>query len=240
MKIREISQQEYHIGIINSIKQKHKNLRQDSKSATFALTYGGTFKALMEECGIATEEEAKRIYNTYHELYKVADEYVNTRLDRACKDGYVTCAFGLRLRTPVLKESILNTNKTSARAAKDAKTAGNALGQSWGLLNCRAVCEVMEQVWNSPYKYDILPVAQIHDASYYIVRDNLDAICYLNKILGKAMKWQDASDIAHDKVHLGGELDLFYPDWAHPVTIPNDISKDDLIKLLQLEKKNRG
>lgn len=97
----------------------------------------------------------------------------------------------------------------------------------------------MEQVWNSEYKYDILPVAQIHDASYYIVKDDFKVICYLNRILGKAMRWQQAEAIEHPSVHLGGELDLFYPDWAHPVTIPNDIDENQLLDILQTEKNNR-
>lgn len=239
MEIQEITPQEYRVKVINSIKNSHKDLRQESKGATFALTYGGTYKALMEKCGIATEEDAKRIEKAYHDLYQVSDQWVAEKINQACKDGYITCAFGLRLRTPVLKESILNNNKTPQRAQEDARTAGNALGQSWGLLNCRAVCEVMEQVWNSEYKYDILPVGQIHDASYYIVKDDFKVICFLNKILGKAMRWQDNEVIAHPEVHLGGELDIFYPDWAHPVTIPNDINEQELLELLLTEKSNR-
>ena len=64
--------------------------------------------------------------------------------------------------------------KTLYEATKERKSAGNALGQSWGLLNCRAVNEVMEQVWKSPYRNDILPCGQIHDASYYFVKDDIN------------------------------------------------------------------
>ena len=83
------------------------------------VTYGGTYKALMEKCGIATEEDAKRIEKAYHDLYQVSDQWVAEKVNQACKDGYITCAFGLRLRTPVLKESILNNNKTPQRAQED-------------------------------------------------------------------------------------------------------------------------
>lgn len=38
MKIEEISKQEAEVEIINSIKEKHKSLRQKSKTCTFALT----------------------------------------------------------------------------------------------------------------------------------------------------------------------------------------------------------
>lgn len=37
MKIEEISNQEYKVKVINSIKKKHPDLRQASKPVTFAL-----------------------------------------------------------------------------------------------------------------------------------------------------------------------------------------------------------
>ena len=121
---------------INSIKSKYKHLRQESKGPTFALTYAGTYRTLMSKFGFS-EERAKKIEAKYHELYKVSDEWVKAHLDQASKDGYVTCAFGLRLRTPLLKQVIKGTSKTPYEAEAEGRTAGNALGQSWCLLNNR-------------------------------------------------------------------------------------------------------
>lgn len=236
MKIEEISEQEYNVAVINSISKKYKHLRQESKAPTFALTYQGTWKTLVKNLGFP-EDRAKQIEAKYHELYKESDEWVANKIEQATHDGYVTCAFGLRVRTPVLQASILNTEKTSKAAAEEARTAGNALGQSWGLLNTRAVNAVMEKIWNSPYREDIRPIMQIHDASYYWVKDDLDVILYLNKILTEEMKWQEDPAISHPTVHLGGELDIFYPDWAHPITISNNITKPELIKRIQDEQK---
>ena len=222
--------------MINSIKKKYPALRQASKAPTFALTYAGTAHTLVNNLGME-EEQAKKIEEKYHEMYKVSDEWVAEKIQQATIDGYVTCAFGLRLRTPLLKATVLNTRNTPKEAIKEGRSAGNALGQSWGLLNCRAVNEVMQQVWNSPYKNDIKPIMQIHDASYYLVRENLDVICYLNNILVKAMEWQEDPAIAHDQVKLGGDLDIYYPDWAHPITIPHNITPEDLFTFLK-EKTN--
>ena len=227
----KISIEEFNVHMINSIKKKYPALRQASKTFTFALTYEGNWRTLMEQ-GII-EEQAKHIEKQYHELYKVADKWVAEKVAKATIDGYVTCAFGLRLRTPLLKATVLNTSKTPPEAKSEARSVGNALGQSWGLLNCRAVNEVMQQVWNSPYALKIKPIMQIHDASYYLVKHDLDAICFLNNILVKAMEWQEHPAIAHDKVKLGGDLDIYYPDWAHPITIPHNITPEDLFTFLK-------
>lgn len=231
----EISKEKYVVGVINSIKESHKDLRQASKAVTFACTYAGTWATLHKNLNIPIDE-AKAIEKKYHELYKEADEYVKKHLTDAQKSGYVICAFGLKLRTPLLATSI-NTGKNALQEAKkEARTAGNALGQSWCLLNCRAVNEVMEKVWNSPYRYDILPCMQIHDASYYYIKDSLEVLTWFNKVLIDAMRWQDDPAIYHDTVKLGGDLELFYPDWSHGREIPNDATKDEVIKALEESK----
>ena len=71
------------------------------------------------------------------------------------------------------------------------------------MLTSRAVKAFMEKVRNSPYRTKI-----------------------------RVCKWQDDPAIAHPDVHLGGELSIFYPDWAHELVVPNHCSKEELIKLV--------
>lgn len=196
------------------------------------VTYQGTWRTLVTNLGLP-EEQAKTIEEKYHELYRESDEYVRAKLDRAKIDGYVTCAFGLKVRTPLLKTAITDGKHTLNEAKAEERTAGNALGQSWCLLNCRSANEVMEQVWNSPYKYDILPVGQIHDALYFFIKDDLEVLEWFNKVLIKAMEWQEDPIIAHDQVKLGGDLEIFYPDWAHAVEIPNGATKEEIINTIK-------
>ena len=236
MKVEKISNQDYKVKIINSIKKKYPELRQASKAVTFALTYQGTWRTLVDNLGIP-EEQAKQIEQRYHELYSVSDKWVDERLDKATVDGYITCAFGLRLRTPLLKSCIVSGRNAVHAAQKERRTAGNALGQSWCLLNSRSANEVMEIVWNSPYKTDILPVAQIHDALYFFIKDDLDVLTWFNEVLIKAMEWQDHPAIYHPEVKLGGDLELFIPDWAHGIEIPNYASKEEIVKVLVDENK---
>lgn len=217
---------------INSIQDKYKPLRQDSKAPTFALTYQGTFKTLMVNCGFS-EEKAKSVEARYHELYKVSDDWVAAKLQEASRVGYVTVAFGLRLRTPMLHQVVLGTSKTPAAAEAEGRTAGNALGQSWCLLNSRAGSEFMGKVRQSEHKHSIKPCAQIHDAQYYLVRDDIDAIEYANINVVQACEWQNHPDIWHDEVKLGGEFGIFYPDWSKEVTLPNGASQAEIYEVFE-------
>jgi len=222
---------------INSIKEKYPEVRQDSKAPTFALTYGGMFKTLMKNCGFP-EPLAKSIEANYHELYKVSDEWVAAKLAEAERTGYVTGAFGLRLRTPVMAKTIRGNRATPFEAEAEGRSAGNMLGQSYCLLNSRAANAFMQRVWASKYKLDILPIAQIHDACYFLIRDNLEVIEWVNRELVECMSWQELPEIQHDEVKLGAELDIHYESWAQPITIPNNATPK-VIKQVAIKGKNK-
>lgn len=215
---------------INSIKKKFPDIRQLSKTPTFALTYAGTYITLMKNLGF-DEATAKAIERNYHELYKVSDQWVKAKMDQAAKDGYVDVAFGLRVRTPLLAQVIRGQRSTPYQAEAEARTAGNALGQSYGLLNNRAANAFMQIVWDSEFRYDVLPIALIHDAIYLLVRDDIRVIEFVNKQLIKQMQWQELPEIQHDTVKLGAELDIFWPSWADPITLPNDASTEEIREL---------
>lgn len=220
------------VEIINSIAKRYPELRQQSKPVSFACQYGGTYITLMANCGFS-EEKAKLVESRYNQLYKEANEWVATKLRQASKDGYITAAFGLRVRTPLLKQVVLGNSKTPAQAESEARTAGNALQQSWGLLNTRASIEFMNQVRNSVYALDIRPCAHIHDAQYYMVRNDPTVVTWLNEQLVQAVNWNSHPDIYHDQVGLGGELSIFCPTWKDELTLPNKLSEPDLISLVQ-------
>lgn len=229
---------------INAIETKYPELRSKGKAPTFLMTYLGTAIGLEMNCGFS-KEEAKMLYEAYHKEYAVTDAYNQSRLELAARQGYLTLAFGLRLRCPLLRRTPREGDRNSYRTlAAEKRTVNNADGQSYGMLNDRAVVEHMERVWNSPYRYDILYINPIHDASYYIIKDDIDVIKFHNDSLAKAMLWQDDPRIAHDKVKLGGEMDLCYESWANPITIPNFVDKETIFKLwdegvAKIEKKRK-
>lgn len=227
---------------INSIAEKkspYAHLRQESKSPTFALTYLGTWMTMVKNLGWP-EEKAKKVEANYHKLYAASTAWVKARIDEAAKLGYSLAAFGLRIRTPLLAQTTLGRSTTPKEAEAEARTLGNAIsGQSYGLLNSRAMNAFMEQVWNSPYRYDILPVAQIHDAGYYLIRDDAEIVAFANKGITEAMSWQELPEIQHPQVKLGAQLDLFFPNWANPITLPETATAEEIKEICKqaLEKK---
>lgn len=230
------------VNSINSIKVKYPELRQDSKDPTFALTYQGTPFTLMINCGFS-QQKANTIFERYQGMYKVSIDYVNSKLDEASKTGYVIGAFGLRVRTPLLSQVIRGNSSTPTEAQGEGRTAGNALGQSYGLLNTRASVAFMAKVRKHPeYRYLIRPCAHIHDAQYYMIYDNLELIKWVNDNLIEEANWQDDPAIYHDIVKLGGELSVFYPSWNDEMIIKNNVSESEIEQtiskhLTKLEKQ---
>lgn len=222
----------YSVNQLNEDGHKYAHLRQDSKTPTFLLTYGGTYKGMMDQLGWS-EEKSKEVEARYHELYKVSDDWVKDKIEQASKDGYITAAFGLRVRTPILAQVIRGTSKTPHQAESEARTAGNALGQSWCLLNSRAGSEVMGQVRKSTYRHDIKPCAQIHDAQYYLVRDDIEIVAYANQKIVQACEWQDHPEIWHDEVKLGGKFSIFWPDWSQELSLPNGASEPEIREIFE-------
>ena len=220
---------------VNTIKKKYANLRQDSKAPTFLLTYGGTYHGMMKNLGWP-EDKSKAIEKGYHDLYKVSDQYVQKRLEQASKDGFVEVAFGLRVRTPLLAQVLYGSKHIPYEAAAEGRTAGNALGQSYGLLNNRAANEFMTKVRASKYRLDIKPVAQIHDAQYYLIRDDIEVVEWANRELIKSMQWQELPEIQHDKVKLGAALDIFWPSWAKATTLPNNADRETILRICRETK----
>lgn len=230
MKIEEISDQQAEVEVINSIKKKYKHLRQESKGYTFALTYNCIAKTLETKFG-ASKEKAEKIYKAFHSLYHVSDEWVQSKIETAFSHGYVVGAFGLKLRTPKMSKSMKSDLDKNFAVGEEFRTAANALGQSYGLLNSRSGVEFNRSVRNSPYRYDIRPICQIHDAQYFIIKDDPDVFLFCNEGLVKADSWQELPEIKHPDVHLGGELSIFYPTWGEEFVVPNHVSKEELLSL---------
>lgn len=178
-----------------------------------------------------SEEKAKAVEAAYHEMYQVSDQWVQSKIEEAHTKGYVTVAFGLRIRTPLLAQTMYGAAKMPYEALKEQRTAGNALGQSYGLLNNRAAIEFRERTLKSPYSLDILPVAHIHDAQYFMLRDDIDVVHWTNINLIECMEWQELPEIQHPEVKLGGELSLFYPGWHVEYVLPNNATKEQIINI---------
>lgn len=217
---------------INSIADRYDFLRSESKAPTFLLTYGGTYHGMISNLGWS-KEKSQDIENRYHTLYVESDKWVADKLIQATKDGYITTAFDLRVRTPILKQSLLNTSSTTFEAAAEGRTAGNALGQGYCMLNNRAAIEFQELTLNSQYWNDVRPIAPIHDAQYFLVRENIDTLTWFNRELVRCMQWQELPELQHSVVKLGGDLEVYFPSWANKTSIPNGANQDEILSLLE-------
>ncbi len=213
---------------INSIADTNKPDRQNSKAVTFALQFFGTYRTLMNNSGFS-EKEAKQIVANYETAYKVSMDWVNEKLKQAAKDGYANGAFGLRIRTPIMKQVIWGSSKMPYEAAAESRTAGNAIsGQSYGLLTNRAQNEFLARVAASKHRLDIQPIAAIHDALYFLVKEDAETVKFLNDNLIDCMEWQADAAIEHPTVKLGAELCIHYPTWADEIKISNKASLDQI------------
>lgn len=163
----------------------------------------------------------------------MSDQWVDNQLKSAEKYGYVTCAFGLRVRTPRIKQTIMGSKVTPQEAEAERRTAANALGQSWCLLTSRAGIEVNQEIRTSKYRELISPCAQIHDAQYFLLKDDVSILYWLHEKLVHAVEWQNDPMIAHPRVHLGGELALFWPDWSNEIGIPNHAPEEKILEIVR-------
>ena len=226
----ELTLKEYNAQQINRIVVEYPKERGDSKPISFALQYGGTEFTLMRNSGFS-KERAFAVVNNYKKLYAVSMAYRQKRIDMAARDGHAIVAFGLMVRTPVLKRSILGTNTTTTAASEESRTLGNAITQSYCMLNNRAVSAVMTVVRSGKYKNQIRLCSQIHDASYYLVRNEPEVLKYLNDLIVAASYWQEFDELKHPEVKLGGDLDVFYPSWEVDHKIPNYATLSEIIQL---------
>ena len=46
------------------------------------------------------------------------------------------------------------------------------------------------------------------------------------------MRWQELPEIQHDEVKLGANLEVYYPSWATPIKLNNDISQEEILATL--------
>lgn len=220
---------------INRIQDEYKEDRGKSKPVSFALQYLGQWHTLVKNCGFEPAE-AQRIEANFHKLYQVSGEWVKGKIQKATEDGYGTGAFGLRIRTPLLARSVLGARQTLREAEAEGRSLGNAVsGQSYGLLTNRAVNEFMQRVWASEYRNDIIPVALIHDAIYILIRNNPAAVKFVNDNLVECMAWKGLPEIADPRVPLPANLDLYYPNWATPITLDNELSEAEIKQAVDTE-----
>ena len=224
-----ITKEQYIAGIINSISEKYPDLRQSSKGPTFALTYEGTWHTLHKKAGFP-KEQAKQIEASFRDLYKVSEEFNKKNKKFMETHGYIECAFGLILRTPIISQCILGTSRTPYEADKEARSANNAITQSWGMLLNRAMNATNQRIEDAGYSKDILPCNMIHDAGYFIVKNSPECIKFLNDVLIEEMEWNDDNAIRSTDVPMKASLEIG-KSWDTLVPLNNNATLEEIYEI---------
>ncbi len=188
--------------------------------------YQGTWVTIKATLG-CSEKKAKEIEENYHKLYSGLKEFADSNVYFARENGYVNCAFGLKVRTPLLATGI-----ASSASEQEGRSANNATTQSWGMLMNRALIEFREIVEASQYRHKIRFCNTIHDAGYFMIKNEPNVIKFVNDNLIKCMQWQEHPSIVSDLVKLGAELDIG-KSWDKMYTIKNGMSYDNIVNFLK-------
>lgn len=229
--MKEITKQQYIVGVVNSVAKKYPELRQKSKPCTFALQYHGTAYTLHRRGGLPMKL-AKEIETAFHELYKVSDEFNEKNKEFMQKHGYVECAFGLKLRTPIISKCILGSSKTPYAAIKEARSANNAITQSWGMLLNRAIIATDRRIEAAGYGEHILPINMIHDAEYFLVKDDPKYVHFLNTVLIEEMLWNEDPLIKSADVPMCSTMEIG-KSWFKLTELKNNASVEEIEKVLE-------
>ena len=215
---------------INSIEKKYPELRRKSKGPTFALQYGGTWHTLWKRGGLP-QEQAKQVEKAYREFYKISEEFNAANKEFMVKHGYVECAFGLKLRTPIIAQTVLGTSKTPYEAEAEVRSANNAVTQSWGMLLNRAMIATNTRIETAGYGTAILPINMIHDAGYFLVKDDPETVKFLNDTLIEEMEWNDDDQIRSVDVPMTASLEIG-KSWDQLIQLPNKASIGEITNVL--------
>ena len=217
---------------INSIQDKYPELRRRSKGPPFALQYMGTDYTLHKRTGFSMDQAIK-IEKAFHELYKVSQEFNEKNKQFMEEHGYVECAFGLKLRTPIISQCILGNSRTPHEADKEARSANNAITQSWGMLLNRAMNATNARIEEAGYSADILPCNMIHDAGYFLVRNAPEYIKFLNDVLIKEMEWNDDAKIKSTNVPMRASLEVG-KSWDKLTQLNNNATLEEIINVFPI------
>jgi|TARA_R110000737_G_scaffold96025_1_gene130090 DNA polymerase-1 len=224
--MKTITKEQYLAGVINSIEHKYPELRRESKGPTFALQYLGTWHTLHKRGGFPVKQ-AKKIEIAFHELYAVSGEFNDKNKRFMEEHGYAECAFGLKLQTPIIAKTILGTSKTPYEAEAEVRSANNAITQSWGMLLNRAMIATNARIEKAGYGTDILPINMIHDAGYFLVKNDPILVKFLNDVLIDEMEWNDDDRIRSTAVPMMASLEIG-KSWDKLINLKNNLTLKEI------------
>ena len=100
-------------------------MRSRAKAVNFGIVYGIGAFSLSKDIGV-TRKEAQKYIENYLKTYNGVAEYMDTAIENAKKNGFVTTAFGRRRYLPELSSSNGAVRSFGERVARNAPIQGTA------------------------------------------------------------------------------------------------------------------
>ncbi len=148
---------------------KDSNARRKAKAVNFGIIYGISDWGLSEQLDIAPKE-AKMIIDAFFDTYPEIGQYMQSVVDQAFKDGYVSTLLGRRRYLRELYDSNYQVREFARRAAMNAPIQGTAAD-----LIKLAMVKVENMLEKKKYKTRL--VLQIHDELLFKVHvDEIDKV----------------------------------------------------------------
>jgi len=140
------------------------SLRRKAKAINFGIVYGISDWGLAEQISSSTQE-AKKIIDTFYEIYPEIKTYFDKLIEEGTKQGYVSTIFGRRRYINELNSDNYQTREFGKRAAKNAPIQGSSAD-----LIKMAMIKIDKILLEKQYKSKL--VLQIHDELIFKVYDD--------------------------------------------------------------------
>lgn len=153
-------------------------LRSRAKAVNFGIVYGIGAFSLAKDIGV-TRKEADNLIKSYLAAYSGVDRYMNSVIENAKRDGFVSTLFGRRRYLPELSSSNGMLRAFGERVARNAPIQGTAAD---------IIKIAMIRVHNrlKAEKLDAKLILQVHDELIVECKENIvDTVC---DILAKEME----------------------------------------------------
>ena len=177
---------------------------------------------------------AKQIEAGHKEMYKVLHSWGEGNKELMAKQGYVECAYGLKARTPMLAQSLLNTKVTPSVTKNEFRSANNAVTQSHGLMTTVAGTKFKKLLDKSKYRENVLIINFIHDAVYLLIKEDIETIEWVNATLIDCMVNAGDKQVKAGQhiVPIEACLDLG-THWGDQRELPNNATQEEIKEFIK-------
>ena len=180
-----------------------KQIRSDSKPASFALNYGAMAKKLSSIIKCNLDEAEQLHYKFHNELYPQINEMLQRVYSVATKTGRVHLGLGCYLH--------------SNNPDKDIRSLFNACSQFWSILTLLSINKLRQAIEKAKLEDKVEIVSTIYDSIYLHVLDDNWTIKWVNDHLIPIMLKPPFEDMIVENEATGA---IGY-NWYDIVEIPN-------------------